>query len=67
MTLAEYSEVIHEWCIEVERQGVELFKSGVAPTDCTGLAIQLVESRRKKKSAEQSRLAVPAGARVFPN
>ena len=67
MTLADYEELVHLWCGDVERQAIELFRSGVQLQDCTGLAITLVESRRKKTSADQSRLAVPAPFPIVRN
>ena len=63
-TLAEYSAMLHAWCLEVESTGVELFKSGVATAKCTGLAISIVEARREKTAAERIRLAAPTAGQL---
>ena len=63
MTLSEYGDQLHKWCLEVEDEGVRLFKSGVGPAKCTGLAIQIVEARREKSVLDRSRLSVPG---AFP-
>lgn len=61
MSLADYSKTVHEWCLDVEATAVDLFKGGVHPQECTGIAINIVESRRKKRATEQSALAIPGG------
>ena len=67
MSFAEYADTIHKWTLEVERTALEMFESGVHPQECTGLAINIVESRRKKKAAEQSALSVPPGMTIRGN
>ena len=67
MTLADYSDTVHQWCLEVETQAIALFESGVHPADCTGLAINCVESRRKKKAQTRTALAAPPGFPVLRN
>jgi hypothetical protein len=64
MNALEYAETIRQWCAEVETTANELFATGVHPQECTGLAINLVESRRKKKGQEQAALTPPPGMRI---
>lgn len=56
----EWRGIAKKWADEVVDESVRLFESGVAPSECNGLAIAIVESRRKRQAAAQAALAAPA-------
>jgi hypothetical protein len=56
MTRAEYDAVISDWVRDVRDEALRLWESGVDEIDCTGLAINVVESRRRKTAKALQRL-----------
>lgn len=59
MTLDDYTRLINDWCVDVKAEALRLFESGVDPTECTGLAINIVESRRRKSAKARAAFAPP--------
>jgi hypothetical protein len=59
MTRSEYEQTIVDWCDDVQNTALLLFDQGVHPQACTGIAINIVESKRAKRSAEQQKLTLP--------
>lgn len=57
MTRDAYESLITAWCVDVKAEALRLFESGVLEIECTGLAINIVESRRRKTQAALQRFA----------
>lgn len=64
MTREDYEQLIDRWCADVKAEAIRLFESGTLPQETTGLAINIVESRRKHETAKRAEL-LPERARPF--
>lgn len=62
MTRDDYERLLDLWTQEVKAEALRLFEDGALIQECTGMAINIVESRRKRTAAEQQRFA-PTGVR----
>lgn len=59
MTLPEFQDHVIAWTRDVQAEALRLFESGVHAQEAIGLAINVVESRRRKTSADRVRFALP--------
>ncbi len=51
----EFTQALDTWCADVRAEALRIFADGALEAECIGLAINVVESRRKKLHVARQR------------